>query len=96
MTTMELVPLWRCTMASPVPRVPPDTSARVPVNTVVEDALIGVSPLARSLAVQRPPSAAGGSRSGAEVVGRQLPGVVRLARPTSPTGPGVWGLLSAV
>jgi hypothetical protein len=31
-------------MASPIPLVPPITSARLPVNAVSEDVLIGVSP----------------------------------------------------
>ena len=44
-TTVAPAPLRRCTMASPMPLVPPVTSARLPVNSVSEDVLICVSPL---------------------------------------------------
>ena len=37
-------------MAAPMPRVPPVTSARLPVNSVSEEVLIGVSPLELPLA----------------------------------------------
>jgi hypothetical protein len=39
-------------MASPMPRVPPVTSARLPVNSGSENVLIGVSPLERPLAAE--------------------------------------------
>jgi hypothetical protein len=47
--------LRRCTMAAPMPRVPPVTSARLPLNSVSEELFIRVSPL------ERPFAASGGS-----------------------------------